>query len=164
MAGVQRGDFLNLRQGPGQNYPIVQRLENGVDGIKLLGNVVNNGGTMWQKIESRGVQGWVAASYLAPDSRSLRQAVAQKTEGLLQEPKQRSGSYVPGEVKLTRSTTFPTFDGGVPTGLSALPVGTKVRVLKIAGHNLVVEYQGQKKSIPANSTDLSQRMLGLVED
>ena len=68
MVGVQRGDFLNMRQGPGQNFPIVQWLENGVNGIKLKGNAVNNGGTMWQRIESRGVQGWVATAYLAPDT------------------------------------------------------------------------------------------------
>ena len=58
--------FLNMRQGPGISFPVVQRLQNGVDGVTLIGNPVTNGSTRWQKIESRGVVGWVNADYLVP--------------------------------------------------------------------------------------------------
>ena len=167
VVGIQRGDFLNLRQGPGQNYPIVQRLENGVNGIKLIGNAVTSGGTIWQKIDSRGVQGWATAIYIAPDSKitaSSRPAVARKAERIIREPKPRSSNDLPAEVRLTTSTAFPTFEHGVQTGLSAVPVETKVKLVKIKARNVLVEYQGQKKSIPSSSTDLLQRMRGTVED
>ena len=132
-----------------------------------MGNAVNSGGTIWQKIESRGIQGWATATYIAPDSKitaSSRPAVARKAERIIRKPRLRSNKYVPAEVRLTTSTAFPTFEHGVQTGLSAVPVGTKVKLVKIKGHNVLVEYQGQKKSIPSSSTDLLQRMRGTVED
>ena len=66
ISGVRAGDFLNMRQGPGINYPVIQRLQNGVDGVTLIGNPTGNGKKKWQKIKSRGVVGWVNADYLAP--------------------------------------------------------------------------------------------------
>ena len=66
ISGLSAGDFLNMRQGPGINYPIVQRLQNGVDGVTLIGNPTGSGKKRWQKIKSRGVVGWVNAEYLAP--------------------------------------------------------------------------------------------------
>ena len=60
------GGFLNMRQGPGISFPVVQRLQNGVDEVILIGKPVTNGSTRWQKIDSRGVVGWVNADYLAP--------------------------------------------------------------------------------------------------
>ena len=70
--------FLNMRTGPGVRYPINQRLQNGVDGIVVIGNPVFNGATKWQQVKSRGVIGWVNAVYLrgsvvSPHKRSQRQ-------------------------------------------------------------------------------------------
>jgi uncharacterized protein YgiM (DUF1202 family) len=58
-------DFLNMRQGPAVTYPVVQRLQGGVDGVTLIGEPVTNGSTRWQQISSRGVVGWVNADYLS---------------------------------------------------------------------------------------------------
>ncbi len=66
ISGLRAGDFLNMRQGPGINYPVIQRLQNGVDGVTLIGNPTGSGKKKWQKIKSRGVVGWVNADYLAP--------------------------------------------------------------------------------------------------
>jgi hypothetical protein len=66
IGGVKAGDFLNMRQGPAVSYPVVQRLQNDVDGVTLIGEPVTNGSTRWQQISSRGVVGWVNADYLAP--------------------------------------------------------------------------------------------------
>jgi hypothetical protein len=70
IAGLSAGDFLNMRQGPGINYPVIQRLENGVDGVTLIGNPTGSGKKKWQKIKSRGVVGWVNADYLTSSSDS----------------------------------------------------------------------------------------------
>lgn len=166
VVGVPSGDFLNLRTGPGQNYPIVQRLQNGLDGITLMGGPVNNGGTIWQKVDSRGTQGWAVLSFLAPGTViTVKPALAANAEPTpVKESNPPSDNYVPKEVRLTSSTAFPVFERGVQTGLSAPPVGTKVKLLKVTGYNVVVEYQGQQKSISATSTDLLQRMLGTADD
>ena len=66
--GVTTGDFLNMRQGPGKRYPVIQRLQDGVDGVILIGDPIRNGSTKWQKINSRGVVGWGNAVYLVPSS------------------------------------------------------------------------------------------------
>ena len=63
--GVIAGDFLNMREGPAITYRVIQRLENGVDGIVLIGKPVTKRNTEWQKINSRGIVGWVNAEYLA---------------------------------------------------------------------------------------------------
>lgn len=66
VSGVRAGDFLNMRKGPGARYSVIQRLQNGVDGITLIGEPVARGSKRWQKINSRGVVGWVSADYLSP--------------------------------------------------------------------------------------------------
>ena len=63
---VPSGGFLNMRQGAGISFPVVQRLQHGVDGVTMIGKPVTNGDTRWQKIQSRGVVGWVNADYLVP--------------------------------------------------------------------------------------------------
>ena len=57
-------EFVNMRTGPAATYPVNQRLQKGVNGIVLLGGPVFNGPTKWQKINSRGVVGWVNANFL----------------------------------------------------------------------------------------------------
>jgi uncharacterized protein YraI len=66
ISGMTADDFLNMRQGPAVTYPVVQRLQGGVDGVTLIGEPVTNGTTRWQQISSRGVVGWVNADYLVP--------------------------------------------------------------------------------------------------
>ena len=79
ISGVRAGDFLNMRQGPGINYPVIQRLENGVDGVTLIGNPTGSGKKKWQKIKSRGVVGWVNSDYLTSSSDSQNTKAAAPT-------------------------------------------------------------------------------------
>ena len=82
ISGVRAGDFLNMRQGPGISYPVIQRLQNGVDGVTLIGNPTGSGKKKWQKINSRGVVGWVNADYLTSSSDSQNtEAVAPNANG-----------------------------------------------------------------------------------
>jgi uncharacterized protein YraI len=64
-------EFVNMRTGPAATYPVNQRLQKGVNGIVLLGGPVFNGPTKWQKINSRGVVGWVNANFLAKSTPSF---------------------------------------------------------------------------------------------
>ena len=69
-------DFVNMREGPAVRYPVNQRLQNGVNGIVLIGNPVFNGATKWQQVKSRGVIGWVNAYYLRESVVTQPQPVA----------------------------------------------------------------------------------------
>lgn len=166
VVGISDGDYLNLRAGPSQNNPIVQRLQNGHEGITLVGSSVDNGGTVWQKVDSQGTQGWAVMTYLAASTvitvKPALPANAQPTP--VKDANPPSDNYVPSEVRLTSSTAFPVFERGVQTGLNAPPIGTKVKLLKVTGYNVIVEYKGQQKSISAAGTDLLQRMLGTADD
>ena len=83
VSGVTENDFLNMRQGPGISYPAIQRLQNGVDGVTLIGGPVNVGRIKWQKINSRGVVGWVNADYLTPsyDGQNTQDTVTPNARG-----------------------------------------------------------------------------------
>ena len=83
ISGVKAGDFLNMRQGPGMSYSIIQRLQNGVDGVTLIGDPIRTRRTKWQKINSRGVVGWVNADYLTPsdDGQNTQGPVAPNVRG-----------------------------------------------------------------------------------
>lgn len=71
VSGIQTGDFLNMRQGPGSNQPVVLRIQSGVDGIVLVGQPALNGTTKWQKIQVQGETGWVNADFLVLASSSV---------------------------------------------------------------------------------------------
>jgi uncharacterized protein DUF4236 len=57
-------DFLNIRQGPGSNYPIVARIGPSARGIILGIRRAANGSTVWQEISVAGYSGWVNEIYL----------------------------------------------------------------------------------------------------
>ena len=80
---MTENDFLNMRQGPGISYPAIQRLQNGVNGATLIGEPISVGRTKWQKINSRGVIGWVNADYLTPsyDGQNTQNTVAPNARG-----------------------------------------------------------------------------------
>jgi uncharacterized protein YraI len=69
-------EFVNMREGPAVRYRVNQRLQNGVNGIVLLGKPVVNGSTKWQQVKSRGVIGWVNAYYLRKSVVTQPQPVA----------------------------------------------------------------------------------------
>ena len=68
--GVSRGDYLNVREGAGSNYPVVATLEPGTDGIVLGTKRAANGETTWQEIFVGGHSGWVNADYIALETQA----------------------------------------------------------------------------------------------
>jgi len=79
---------------------------------------------------------------------------------VIKEPNPPSDNYVPKEVVVTTAVAFPVKSGGVQTGLASIPAGTKVKLIKITGYNVLIEHKGSQKSISAGSTDLIEQMLG----
>ena len=68
--GVSSGDYLNIREGAGSNYPVVAALEPGTGGIVLGTKRVANGETTWQEIFVRGYSGWVNADYITLETQA----------------------------------------------------------------------------------------------
>ena len=68
--GVSRGDYLNVREGAGSDYPVIATLEPGTGGIVLGTERVANGETTWQEISIRGHSGWVNADYIALETQA----------------------------------------------------------------------------------------------
>ena len=61
-------DLLNLRTGPGSNYPVVDRIPSGTRGITFGNRRIANGTTMWQEVSVNGSIGWVNEVYLEVES------------------------------------------------------------------------------------------------
>jgi hypothetical protein len=72
--GISSGDYLNVREGAGSNYPVVATLEPGTGGIVLGTKRAANGETTWQEIFVGGHSGWVNADYIALETQALASA------------------------------------------------------------------------------------------
>jgi hypothetical protein len=68
--GISSGDYLNVREGAGSNYPVVATLEPGTGGIVLGTKRAANGETTWQEIFVGGHSGWVNADYSALETQA----------------------------------------------------------------------------------------------
>ena len=68
VSGVREGDYLNVRQGPGSNYPTVTRLRMDTGGIILGTGRVANGTTVWQQISVNGMSGWVNSDFISAET------------------------------------------------------------------------------------------------
>jgi Predicted periplasmic protein len=55
---------LNLRAGPGANYPVLAKLPVGTRGITPRNGRTVNGPTMWQEVSVNGYTGWVNEIYI----------------------------------------------------------------------------------------------------
>ena len=74
--GISSGDYLNVREGPGSNYPVVATLDPGTGGIVLGTKRAANGETTWQEISVGGLSGWVNADYIAVETQAPPSATA----------------------------------------------------------------------------------------
>src|ERR1700730_863167 len=61
--------MLNIRSGPGANYPTVNRLPVTFGGIRIIEGPVMNDTTEWVRISFGEKSGWVARRYLAQQPR-----------------------------------------------------------------------------------------------
>ena len=68
--GIPLGDYLNVREGAGSDYPVVTRLEPSAGGILLGTQRVANGDTTWQEITVHGQTGWVNAAYIGLETQA----------------------------------------------------------------------------------------------
>jgi hypothetical protein len=57
---------LNVRQGPGANFPTVVKLPGGFKGIRITGASVMNDTTEWVPVAFADQSGWVARRYIEP--------------------------------------------------------------------------------------------------
>jgi len=60
--------FLNIREGPSSDSPIVGALASNARGITLGPRRVTNGWTVWQEITGGGYTGWVNSQYLVAET------------------------------------------------------------------------------------------------
>ena len=66
VVGVQRGDVLNVRSGPGVGNPVVAELAPTASGFTATGRTRDvGGGARWSEVETSEVSGWVNSRYLA---------------------------------------------------------------------------------------------------
>jgi hypothetical protein len=69
VAGLPKNTpFLNVREGPGSDYPIVGTLSPDARGITFGAKRVTNGWTVWQEISGGGYDGWVNVQYLVAEA------------------------------------------------------------------------------------------------
>jgi hypothetical protein len=73
----------------------------------------------------------------------------------------RTPALVPAQIALVRPVAFPVILGGRAAGEVQAPAGAVVRVLRITGMLVEVQYQNAKKAVPVSSTDLMARALAL---
>jgi hypothetical protein len=75
-----------------------------------------------------------------------------------------SDSYIPETVILTADVSFPIRSGSVQTGVRGVRKGTRVKLYKISGQNVILTYEGLAVATPAYNTDLLGRMTGEIRN
>lgn len=70
VANMATGDTLNVRAGPGSNYPVVGRISRESKEITLRPGRTANGSTVWQQISVGGYTGWVNEIYIRREFRN----------------------------------------------------------------------------------------------
>ena len=64
VVGVHYNDVLNVREGPGSDFPVVTVLEPDTTNIAALGMTWLLPGSAWYAVSADGVQGWASGSFL----------------------------------------------------------------------------------------------------
>lgn len=71
---------------------------------------------------------------------------------------EKSPNDVPKTVLLKQPVVFPVIVNGKPSGEVQMPAGFLLKVQKLEGDQLTVEFQGSTEVVPVSSTDLIQRV------
>lgn len=76
ITGIAFNDVLNVRSGPGMNFPIVAKLSDGDGGVRITGESVVNGDDDWVPIQFPGGKGWTRPKFLTslPSGITVQQA------------------------------------------------------------------------------------------
>lgn len=69
----------------------------------------------------------------------------------------RTPALWPKQVALVQAVVFPVILNGRPSGSATVPAGTGLRLHRVAGQHVDVEYQNARQFIPATATDLMAR-------
>lgn len=64
VTGIEKGDFLNVRTGPGMSFPTSIKLQNGHRGLRIESRPAMNGNTEWVKVSMKEGVGWIRSKYL----------------------------------------------------------------------------------------------------
>jgi len=78
--GIPQGDYLNVRERAGANYPVITKLEPGTGGILLSTKRIASGATTWEEITVHGQTGWVNAAYIAHETQTTTSQTPTPTE------------------------------------------------------------------------------------
>lgn len=65
VVGVAHDDVLNVRSGPGVEYPVVGELAPTADHVVAIGETRHIPGAFWIRVEGAGAEGWVNLTYVA---------------------------------------------------------------------------------------------------
>ncbi len=71
VTGVPSGEFLNMRSGAGTGNAITGRIPFNGQGVVTTGEEKKVNGTIWAKVYSNGVGGWVNKQYLLPEGKQV---------------------------------------------------------------------------------------------
>jgi len=71
----------------------------------------------------------------------------------------RTPALWPPQVVLAEARSFPVAFNGRVVGEAKVPAGTALRLLRVAGQQVEVEYQNQRHVLPVTATDLMARAL-----
>ena len=69
----------------------------------------------------------------------------------------REPEWWPGTVALTKTTVIPVVLGGRDAGKVEMPAGRELRVIRVIGRQVELEYQSNRHIVPFDSTDILPR-------
>jgi hypothetical protein len=98
----------------------------------------------------------ILAAWLAVAPAALPEDAPMTVETIAATP-----AWWPKQVSLVRVLAVPVVVNGKVAGEAQLPAGTMLRLLRVVGAQVEVEYQGGRHFIPAAATDLGPRALAL---
>lgn len=65
VVGVRHDDVLNVRSGPGTEFPVIAELDPTADDVVALGSTWSRPGSLWIEVDAGGEEGWVNLRYVA---------------------------------------------------------------------------------------------------
>jgi hypothetical protein len=65
VVGVRHDDVLNVRSGPGTEFPVIAELDPTADDVVALGNTWSRPGSLWIEVDADDEEGWVNLRYVA---------------------------------------------------------------------------------------------------